>query len=367
MTARIRAIAIHLPQFHPIPENDAWWGPGFTEWTNVVRARPLFPGHDQPRHPADLGYYDLRLPEARAAQAALAGAAGIEGFCYYHYWFEGKRLIERPFAEILASGEPDFPICLCWANESWSRRWLGEERNVLQHQGHSTEDDRAHGAWLAEAFGDPRWIRMSGRPLFLIYRPRHLPDARQTTDIFREETVRRGLPEPFILGVDAHCSKQDCRELGCDGTMQFEPQLSVLPEFNIDGPTAARKKRNAALGIRSSTLKLYDYEEARRLMLAKKRRHVTVPSICVGWDNTPRRRLDGIVLLGSTPAKFEAGLAEMAEKLMPKPFDERLLFINAWNEWAEGNYLEPDENHGHGYLDAVRRVVVGGESAKNAK
>src|SRR5262245_48407283 len=206
-TKRVQAhallIAFYLPQYHPIPENDAWWGKGFTEWTNVSKARPLFRGHDQPRRPTDLGYYDLRVPETRFAQAELARAYGLEGFCYWHYWFEGRRLLERPFNEVLASGEPDFPFCLAWANETWSRRWLGEERDILMKQGYSTEDDRNHGRWLTRAFADPRYIRIGGRPVFLIYRPFDLPEPRATTDAFRGACVKEGLPEPHLIGVDA--------------------------------------------------------------------------------------------------------------------------------------------------------------------
>src|SRR5258706_12364194 len=157
-TPLARLIAFYLPQFHPIPENDKWWGQGFTEWTNVAQARPLFPGHYQPQMPADLGFYDLRLPETRIAQAELARKYGIEGFCYWHYWFEGNRLLERPFQEVLASGEPDFPFCLAWANETWSRRWLGEERDILQEQTYSTDDEVQHARWLSAAFADSRYI-----------------------------------------------------------------------------------------------------------------------------------------------------------------------------------------------------------------
>jgi lipopolysaccharide biosynthesis protein len=176
ITARV--LAFYLPQFHPIAENDRWWGNGFTEWTNVARARPLFRGHYQPHVPADLGFYDLRLPESRELQARLAASYGIEGFCYWHYWFHGKRLLERPFAEVLRSGRPDFPFALAWANESWSRRWLGEDREILQAQTYSPEDDREHARWLTAAFADPRYIRIDGRPLFLIYRPGDVPRGR---------------------------------------------------------------------------------------------------------------------------------------------------------------------------------------------
>jgi lipopolysaccharide biosynthesis protein len=180
-----RVIAFYLPQYHPIPENDLWWGKGFTEWTNVAKARPVFRGHCQPHLPADLGFYDLRVAESRDAQAALAREYGIQGFCYFHYWFNGKRLLERPFDEVLGSGRPDFPFCLCWANESWSRRWLGEERDVLMEQTYSQEDDLAHADWLGRAFADNRYIRIGGRPLFLVYRPAHLPDAKRTVELWR--------------------------------------------------------------------------------------------------------------------------------------------------------------------------------------
>jgi lipopolysaccharide biosynthesis protein len=183
-----RFIAFYLPQFYPTPENDQWWGPGFTEWTNVVQARPLFEGHYQPRLPADLGFYDLRVAEVRQAQAALALKHGVEGFCYWHYWFHGTRVLDRPFSEVLASGEPDFPFCLSWANETWSRRWHGAGAaadEVLVEQRYSEEDDLAHVRWLMHAFADPRYIRIGGRPLFLVYRPFDLPDARRTTEVFR--------------------------------------------------------------------------------------------------------------------------------------------------------------------------------------
>ena len=241
-----RPVALYLPQFHPIPENDKWWGPGFTEWTNVTRAERLFGNHRQPRLPADLRFYDLRLSESRSAQARLAADSGLEGFCYYHYWFRGRRLLERPFAEVLASGAPNFPFCLCWANETWSRRWLGEERDVLIEQNYSPEDDRQHARWLCTAFGDSRYMRVDGRPLFLVYRPRHLPNPRQTADVLREETVRAGLPEPYLVGVDAHCPGVDTRTLGFDDTMNFTPQLGLLPEGLTDQPSRRRLKNGTS-------------------------------------------------------------------------------------------------------------------------
>ncbi len=338
---RARALAFYLPQFHPIPENDEWWGKGFTEWTNVVRARALFSGHYQPHLPANLGFYDLRVPEVRERQAELAQAHGIEAFCYWHYWFHGRRLLEKPFEDTLRSGRPDFPFCLAWANEPWSRRWLGEDVDILLAQEHSPTDDLAHAHSLVEAFADPRYVRVRGRPPFLIYRPSMLPDPKRTTDVIKTVCVRAGLPEPLLLGVNAF-GDIDYRTLGFDGTVDFEPQLGVLENALDDG------------------LKVYDYVEARMLMRRRRWRNFAIyPSIVVGWDNTPRRGENGIVFTGSTPERFERGLREVAVSLLRRPPDDRLLFLNAWNEWAEGNHLEPDSRYGLGHLEAVRRVILG--------
>ncbi len=355
-TALARLIAFHLPQFHPIPENDAWWGPGFTEWTNVARARPLFPGHYQPHRPADLGYYDLRLPEARAAQAELARAYGLEAFCYYHYWFGGRRLLERPVNDILSSGAPDFPFCLCWANEAWSRRWLGEARDVLMPQPYSTADDLTHIRWLAQAFADPRYLRVNGRPLFLVYRPTDLPDPRRTTDLWRAECLRLGLPEPLLVAADAHCPGLDCRTLGFDQTLAFSPQLAVLPDYADDRARWAKLRRNLKLGVVSPTLKLYDYAGTQRRLLGRRLPHPTVPCVMVTWDNSPRRGRQAIIVTGSDPAVFEAALRTTIQSVQSQPPAERLVFVNAWNEWAEGNHLEPDQRFGHQFLEAVLRA-----------
>jgi len=361
----VRLIAFHLPQFHPITENDRWWGKGFTEWTNVAKARPLFRGHDQPRLPADLGYYDLRLPETRAAQAELAQRYGIEGFCFWHYWFHGRRLLERPVDEILASGEPDFPFCLAWANESWSRSWLGDNREVLIDQSYSEEDDRTHARWLARAFADSRYIRIHGRPLLVVYRPKALPDARRTTDIFRTECIRLGLPEPYLVGIDAHCYGTDVRQLGFDMTEHHEPQLGVLaPDVFIDAPLRSKFKRNLRKGILSATYKVYSYADATRLMAAVRPAFPHFPSCFVGWDNTARRGRDAIVMVDSSPELFRSQLSLMANGVLRKQPEERVVFINAWNEWAEGMYLEPDARSGHGYLRAVASVI---EATRNRR
>ncbi|HKM54267.1 MAG TPA: glycoside hydrolase family 99-like domain-containing protein, partial [Isosphaeraceae bacterium] len=335
---------------------------------NVAKARPLFRGHDQPRLPADLGYYDLRLPETRAAQAELAQRYGIECFCYWHYWFHGSRLLERPVDEILASGEPNFPFCLAWANESWSRNWLGDNREVLIEQSYSEEDDRTHARWLSVAFADPRYIRVHGRPLLVIYKPKALPDARRTTDIFRSECERLGLPEPYLVGIDAHCYGTDLREVGFDMTEHHEPQLGVLaPDVFIDAPLRSKFKRNLRKGILSATYKVYSYADATRLMAEVRPAFPHFPSCFVGWDNTARRGRDAIVMVDSSPQIFRGQLTQMANSVLHKHPQERVVFINAWNEWAEGMYLEPDVKFGHEYLRAVASVIEASRTPRESE
>jgi lipopolysaccharide biosynthesis protein len=361
-TTGARIIAFYLPQFHPVRENDSWWGKGFTEWINVTRAKPLFRGHHQPHLPADLGFYDLRLPEVREAQASMAREHGIEGFCYWHYWFHGRRLLEKPIDEVVRLGKPAFGFCLAWANESWSRRWLGEEKDILMAQEHSPEDDEAHARWLLPRFADYRYIRVHERPLFLVYRPRQLPDPMRTTDVFRTIAVKAGLAEPYLLGIDGHCRGTDCRELGFDGTVTFEPQLGALPGAFEDRPTLARLHRNLRLGIRSASLKVYDYEEARKLMSRDDSGFPIFRSIFVGWDNTPRRSSDGIIVINNTPEAFGAGLKRLMESVRSCPAEERLIFVNAWNEWAEGNHLEPDQRYGLRFLEEIQCLTGGGRA-----
>jgi hypothetical protein len=339
-SARARLLAFYLPQFHPIPENNEWWGKGFTEWSNVLSAQPLFAGHYQPHLPANLGIYDLRVPEVRQAQADLARQFGVEGFCYWHYWFNGRRLLERPFQEVLQSGAPDFPFCLAWANETWSRRWLGEDKEILLKQTYSAEDDLRHARWLAEVFRDRRYVRVEGRPLFLIYHPSHLPDLGTTLGLIRTECAAASLPDPFLVGICAH-SLEDFRALGLDANLHFEPELGALSESLEDG------------------LKVFDYVRARKRMAARKGPHPGFPCIMVSWDNTPRRGKDAIVFINATPEHFETGLREMVDSVQETPPDQRLVFVNAWNEWGEGNHLEPDMKHGLAFLEAIQRVVMG--------
>lgn len=355
----VRTLAIYLPQFHPVPENDAWWGRGFTEWTNVAKARPRFRGHTQPHLPSDLGFYDLRLAETRAAQAEMARAAGLSGFCYYHYWFAGRRILERPFDEVLASGEPDFPFCLCWANENWTRRWDGAEHEVLLQQDYSEDDDRAHLRHLAPAFADPRYVRVGGKPVFLVYRSSLLPEPRRTTDAWRDEAHRLGLGELHLVRVEAFDSLPPA-EHGFDAAAEFAPDWKRLglPQSSVLWHHRANRVAKH-LGVRLPDYtgdRVYRYDALADAMEAKPDPGYTrYRCVMPGWDNSPRRASGATILRGSTPERYERWLGAAAATARTSGDD--LLFINAWNEWAEGNHLEPDQRWGRAYLDATARAL----------
>lgn len=346
--APVRVIAFLLPQFHPIPENDRWWGEGFTEWTNVTKATTLFPGHHQPHLPADLGFYDLRLPSVREEQAELARRHGVAAFCYYHYWFSGRRLLERPFSEVLARGRPDFPFVLCWANEPWSRRWNGRAEDVLQPQTYSAGDDLDHIESLLPALADPRAVTVDGKPVFIVYQARDLPDPAATVDRWRHAADRAGLRGLYLLAVETGWDQGwDATRVGFDGKVLFQPQFSAL----LQAPR---------LPLGPETLRVYDYREAVRLLgRGPNLPYPAYETVCTGWDNTPRTGSDGWVLHGSTPAAYEAWLSAAVDRAAARPPDQRIVFVNAWNEWAEGAHLEPDQRHGLGYLQATKRAVEG--------
>lgn len=360
MSGRATAIAFFLPQYHPVPENDAWWGPGFTEWRNVVRARPRFRGHEQPRLPGELGFYDLRLPEVRVAQAELARAHGIGAFCYYHYWFHGRRVLERPVNDLLARGEPDFPFCLCWANENWTRVWDGGNQQVLLEQTYSAADDERHIEALLPVFADRRYLRHEGRPVFLVYRASQLPDARRTTDRWRERARAAGLPGLHLLRAESFFESGDPRPLGFDESVDFQPRATppILGE-----PLWKRMRRKLAttLGWPAQWKNhVHGYDEIVARALARPpTEYVRHPCVAPSWDNSPRRRAGAFILRGSSPERYEAWLrAEVAR------CDGGYVFINAWNEWAEGCHLEPCLRHGRAYLEATRRAlgVAAGEA-----
>lgn len=376
----MKAIAFYLPQFHPIPENDLWWGPGFTEWTNVAKARPLYKGHYQPHIPADMGFYDLRLRETRIAQAQLAAKFGVGGFCYYHYWFNGKLLLEKPVEAIIADGEPDFPFCLCWANETWSRRWDGQEHEILVAQNLEHYDPEAHFEYLGKAFVDPRYIRIDGKPLFLVYRIDQFPDIRGTITRWRNAAAELGLPGIHLCAVRSHMhtlGDEQTIELGFDAVVGFEPHSRTM--LRQEPFAYLRYFLPRALNFLGRRLKflswlpvfpvlnVFDYRAlARAAMRAAPSAVRCFPSVMPSWDNSARRSAGATVIQNDDPAVFETWLRDAARRVSDYPEQEQLVFINAWNEWAEGCHLEPDLRNGTGFLEAVARVFGAGERQRGS-
>ena len=344
----VRLLAFYLPQFHPIPENDAWWGAGFTEWSNVRRAKPNFVGHYQPHVPAELGYYDLRDETIRAAQAELAREHGIHGFCYYYYWFGGKRLLDRPLDEVVRSGRPDFPFCVCWANENWTRRWDGGNDELLIAQTYSPENERRLIADLLPLFRDQRYVRVNGRPLLLVYRANLLPNARRATDIFRSAARAVGEAEPYLAMVHVP-EMPPPGDWGFDAGVEFPPHTTEARTLtgHID------KLNPRFVG------EVWDYISAAQYAIAR-----PVPDfllfrgVMAGWDNTPRLQDNGHVFVNSHPDNYRRWLAAtIAQTRRTRTPGERIVFINAWNEWAEGCHLEPDQRFARAYLEATRAAL----------
>ncbi|GFO64813.1 glycoside hydrolase family 99-like domain-containing protein [Geomonas paludis] len=359
---KARLIALYLPQFHPIPENDEWWGPGFTEWTNTVKAKPLFIGHQQPNLPADLGFYDLRLPESREEQANLAREYGIEGFCYWHYWFGGgKRLLERPFREVVQSGKPDFPFCLAWANHTWSGVWHGCPDRILIEQTYpGVEDYTAHFYHMLDAFRDPRYLKVNGKNIFGIYKPKDLKEPELFMNTWRELAAKEGLGgfhfvamvdfpwDPVPGGFDAYSSnppvamvtRQDVQPLN----EELEKEILKWRFFSKEKPELPQ---------------VYSYQSfVENAFPDKTLRRDFHPCVVPNWDNTPRSGKNGFVLHGSTPQLYERHLEEAVDLVEDRPEDERVIFVKSWNEWAETNYLEPDLRWGNAYLEATLRAVT---------
>jgi lipopolysaccharide biosynthesis protein len=350
MKTRCRIVAYYLPQFHPIPENDEWWGKGFTEWSNVAKAKPLFPGHYQPHVPADLGFYDLRVPETRAAQAEMAKQYGIEGFCYYHYWFgNGKRLLERPFNDVLRTGEPDYPFCLCWANETWTGRWHGSPNRILIEQTYPPGDDEKHFYHLIEAFNDKRYIRIDEKPVFLVYRPGHLPAPKRTTDCWRELANKNGLNGLYLVGV---ADKEWVpSKYGFDAsTLTIDWHPAALGQMK-----GTRKIRNYLRRMLGFPGHVYLYGKASQHFIARAASQTFVhPCVVPNWDNSPRCGKNGVILHKSTPELFRKHLKQALDQVMQKPYETRFVFLKSWNEWAEGNHLEPDLRYGRSYLQVLK-------------
>ncbi|MGE0531961.1 MAG: glycoside hydrolase family 99-like domain-containing protein [Hyphomonadaceae bacterium] len=344
----VKLVAFHLPQFHPIPENDAWWGKGFTEWTNVTKAVPQFVGHHQPRLPSDLGFYDLRTPGALAQQAALARRYGLSAFCFHYYWFGGRRLLEAPIESFLVDRSIDIEFCLCWANEHWTRRWDGDEHEILIAQDHNPEQHARLFDDLARHMEDSRYLRIDGKPLLVVYRPAIVDRIGEMTAQFRELAARRGWPGMYLVATNAF-RFDDHVALGFDALVEFPPH----------GLVADRIEEKLRWLNQHHTGAVFDYGavarfEAQRLQRERATAEAIFPGVMPSWDNEARRPGAGVIYHSSTPDAYEGWLrAAVANARATLPADRRMVFINAWNEWAEGAYLEPDRAHGCAYLEAT--------------
>jgi len=360
LNTKARLIAYYLPQYHPIRENDEVWGKGFTEWTNVTKAKPLYKGHVQPHLPADLGFYDLRVPEVREAQANMARAYGIEGFCYWHYWFEGRRVIERPFEEIVHSGKPDFPFCLGWANHTWSGIWMGDPKKIIIEQTYGgREDHERHFYAMLKAFQDKRYMTVEGKLLFVVFAPGHMKDAREFTDCWRELALKEGLKGFYFVGLGI----DDPQKYGMDAFSLVPPavQITQMP-IRWKAKLTYRLFKKSFAEHKAKVLKrprVYAYSDLVNVATKRQMAAQELPCILSNWDNTPRSQLRGVVLEGSTPALFKKYCEYALRSVEGNKEQEKIVFLRSWNEWAEGNYLEPDRETGHGYLEVLKEVFSG--------
>jgi lipopolysaccharide biosynthesis protein len=355
----MKIIAFYLPQFHQIPENDKWWGEGFTEWTNVRKAKPLFEGHYQPREPLGDKYYNLLDKNVLKWQANLARKYGVYGFCYYHYWFNGKLLLEKPIENMLMTGEPEFPFCLSWANEPWTRRWSGLGKDVLMPQNYGYKKDwERHFQYLLRYFLDKRYILIDDKPVFIIYRTSSIVNCQELLEYWEYRAKESGLKGIyFIETINSFQNKPYC--IHSHGVLKFEPMLTR--EFGL--PLFFRIKRKIrsklSLFLKNFSLKIIDYDYIWKYILKNdnifKNKKIFLCSF-PSWDNTARRGYNGTVIAGASPEKFERYFKIQVKKAKNK-YNSEYIFINAWNEWAEGAYLEPDKKYGYGYLKAIKSIL----------
>ena len=352
---KLRYIAFYLPQFHPVPENDKWWGKGFTEWTNVTKATPLFPGHNQPHLPADLGFYDLRVRDVQHEQIAMARAYGIDAFCFHYYWFGGRQILEKPLVDFLNDPKADIDFCLCWANENWTRKWDASEHEILLAQTYSPENDIAFIDRLLTFFRDPRYLRINGAPVLVVYRPQHMPDAKATAEVWRNHCRENGIGEIHIIGALTH-NNDDFEQFGYDSGLEFPPHNASSAVHGYLRDFSSELKAFSPL---EGTI--WDYGEIAKSYLKRdyKERRV-FRGVSPSWDNTARVGTRAHLMLGATPTTYERWLeAASNQTIAERPPNERLVFINAWNEWAEGCHLEPDREFGKSFLEATLRVKSG--------
>ena len=354
-------IAFYLPQYHPTPHNNEWWGEGFTEWTNVAKAKPLFWGHYQPKVPADLGFYDLRMSEVKEKQALLAKEAGITGFCYYHYWFgNGHQELELPFNQVLESGKPDFPFCLCWANETWARKFWNKDGAVggfdtlVEQVYPGKEDNEQHFYSLLEAFKDERYIKIDGKPLFMIYRPLAFDNVKGFVDQWNDLAKANGLNGFFFIGYTLNVSKEyeQIKRDGFDGVCSCRLKRHQTRNFGW----AVRK----LLSLVTNMPEVYNYKNVIPTLIGREEIEIedVFPTLIPNWDHTPRSGNRGYLFHNSTPELFEKHCDNVFSEVRTKLEERQLVFLKSWNEWGEGNYMEPDLKYGRGYIEALRNALI---------
>lgn len=373
----VKLLAFYFPQFHAIPENDEWWGKGFTDWVNVRRAQPQFRGQYQPRVPLDGRYYDMSQKATIEWQVATAKEYGLSGFCHYHYWFDGKQLLETPTNIFLESKDLDFPICLAWANETWSRRWDGRDHHILQEQTHKPDKEiwKRHFEYLFRAWSDDRAIKVDGKPLFLIYRAHRILQIEEMFEFWREEAHRRGLPGLCFAAIKQYEFPVPEVLKHFDAVVQFQPfEALYSPDFEAPTihtslavkiarrvlPEKAQDLLRAARYNLMPRLTFYDYERVwKHIMKVEREAGIAAfPGAFVDWDNTARYVKRARIFQGASPERFEYWFSRLVQATATRPANERMIFLNAWNEWAEGTYLEPDERYGYKYLQAVQRCLA---------
>ncbi|HEY4875337.1 MAG TPA: glycoside hydrolase family 99-like domain-containing protein [Puia sp.] len=357
----IKSIALYLPQFHPIPENDEWWGKGFTEWTNVVKAKPLYKNHFQPRLPADLGFYDLRVSESREAQAQLAREYGIYGFCYWHYWFAGRRMIERPFAEMIKSGKPDFPFCISWANQTWSGTWHGlSNKKILIEQTYpGKKDHEDHFYALLAAFHDKRYIEVAGKKLVFIFRPMDIPNTLEFTSLWQNLAVKENLNGFHFVGMQMSADWNPAAQ-GYNASVELGPLLHKIVDANNLNKITHRFLKKDVGDIKKKYFgipKIVSYKNYVDQYPDHEIADHEYPMIYPGWDNTPRSGVDGWLFENSTPDLFKKLCVKAFAATENKKDEEKIVILKSWNEWAEGNYLEPDRKFGNQYLAAFKDAL----------
>ncbi len=364
---KARIIAFYLPQYHPITENNEWWGKGFTEWTNVGRAKPLFKGHYQPRVPADLGYYDLRIAEIREEQAIMAKNAGIYGFCYWHYWFgNGKRLLEKPFNEVLDSGKPEYPFCLGWANESWEAKvWNANDviknKVLIEQKYPGKADNEIHFYQLLKAFKDNRYITVDKKPIFLIYKP----ELYKNIDLFIKEwnelAVKNGIDSGlyFVAHTSSFINYDLLIKCGFNA-VTVNPISRVINHYNtLQFLKIYNILRRLIFGPCYKKLTVIKYSDAINYFINLNEDSLdnVIPTIIPNWDHSPRSGKNGLILIDSTPKLFEKCVNNALQCVRYKPHENKIIFLKSWNEWAEGNYIEPDIIFGHQYLDVIKNII----------